>query len=262
MNIKIGENLKQLRKAKDITQEELADFLGISFQAISKWERGDSFPDITMLPALSNLFEVSVDELIGMDQIRNRENLTKVFNTAKELEVENKYKDAIELMRNALKTYPKDYSLMSELALALSLDNEYTETEQTSIKEAISLCECVLANSTNEKVRSTTRACLCFLYKNNGEQQKALDLARTLPHVWESREMLLIELFNGSEYMDSLKKSINTVLSIICEKIDNSEHHENMESNIKKMFALGPRTNTYMFGNNQDAISKIADFLD
>lgn len=262
MDIKIGENLKRLRKAKDITQEELADFLGISFQAISKWERGDSFPDITMLPALSNLFEISVDELIGMEQIRSRENLNKVFKIIKELEAENKYKDAIELMRNALKTYPNEYSLMSELALALSLSNEYTEAEHTSIKEAITLCECVLANSTNEKVRSTTRACLCFLYNNNGEHQKALDLAQTLPHVWESREMLFIELFNGREYMDSLKKSINTVLSLICEKINNAEHHESMESNIEKLIALGPQTNTYMFGNNRDIINKIINFID
>lgn len=65
MELMIGEKLKKLRRNRDLTQEEVATHLGISYQAISKWERGDGYPDITMLPALANYFAVSVDELIG-----------------------------------------------------------------------------------------------------------------------------------------------------------------------------------------------------
>lgn len=50
MELIIGEKLKNLRRSKDLTQEEVATHLGISFQAISKWERGEGYPDITMLP--------------------------------------------------------------------------------------------------------------------------------------------------------------------------------------------------------------------
>ena len=73
MNLKIGENLKRLRREKDLTQEELAAHLGISFQAISKWERGESYPDITILPALSNYFKITIDELVGMEEIKREE---------------------------------------------------------------------------------------------------------------------------------------------------------------------------------------------
>lgn len=59
MKISIGDNLKRLCKGQNITQEELAASLGISFQAVSKWERGDTYPDITMLPALANFFSVT-----------------------------------------------------------------------------------------------------------------------------------------------------------------------------------------------------------
>lgn len=69
MELMIGEKLKKLRRNRDLTQEEVATHLGISYQAISKWERGDGYPDITMLPALANYFAVSVDELIGMEEI-------------------------------------------------------------------------------------------------------------------------------------------------------------------------------------------------
>ena len=73
MNLRIGENLKRLRREKDLTQEELAAHLGVSFQAISKWERGESYPDITILPALSNYFKISIDELVGMEEIKRAE---------------------------------------------------------------------------------------------------------------------------------------------------------------------------------------------
>ena len=69
MELMIGNKLKKLRRDKDLTQEEVATHLGISYQAISKWERGDGYPDIAMLPTLANYFGVSVDELIGIEEI-------------------------------------------------------------------------------------------------------------------------------------------------------------------------------------------------
>ena len=56
MTIYIGENIKRLRLQKELTQEILAEFLGISFQSISRWERGESYPDITMLPVIASFF--------------------------------------------------------------------------------------------------------------------------------------------------------------------------------------------------------------
>jgi transcriptional regulator with XRE-family HTH domain len=55
---------------KNFTQEDLAEHLGITPQSVSKWERGESYPDITLLPALANIFETSIDLLVGMDVIR------------------------------------------------------------------------------------------------------------------------------------------------------------------------------------------------
>jgi transcriptional regulator with XRE-family HTH domain len=67
----LAENLKSLRKGKDLTQEEVAEILGVSPQSVSKWERGDTYPDITLLPALANYYETSVDALIGMNRIND-----------------------------------------------------------------------------------------------------------------------------------------------------------------------------------------------
>ena len=83
MELMIGEKLKKLRRNRDLTQEEVATHLGISYQAISKWERGDGYPDITMLPALANYFAVSVDELIGMEEITSASKLDEIIETSK-----------------------------------------------------------------------------------------------------------------------------------------------------------------------------------
>jgi transcriptional regulator with XRE-family HTH domain len=65
----ITENLKSFRKRKELTQEDIAEALGVSPQSVSKWERSDTYPDITLLPSLANLFQTSVDALLGMDKI-------------------------------------------------------------------------------------------------------------------------------------------------------------------------------------------------
>ena len=68
MTIYLSENIKRLRREKDLTQETLAEFLGVTFQSVSNWERGESFPDITILPEIASFFKVSVDELLGVNK--------------------------------------------------------------------------------------------------------------------------------------------------------------------------------------------------
>lgn len=70
MNISIGENIKKLRKEKDITQEKLAEVLNVSVAAVSKWERGETYPDITLIFPLAHYFDVSVDDLMGYNKER------------------------------------------------------------------------------------------------------------------------------------------------------------------------------------------------
>ena len=80
MNINIGENIKKLRYKKQVTQEQLADFLNISNVAVSKWERGETYPDISFLPILAKYFDVTIDTLIGYDFVKNKEIVEKIKN--------------------------------------------------------------------------------------------------------------------------------------------------------------------------------------
>lgn len=68
MELKISEKIKEYRRVFGITQEKFAQDIGISSQAVSKWERGDGYPDITLLPTIANYFGITIDELVGNDK--------------------------------------------------------------------------------------------------------------------------------------------------------------------------------------------------
>ena len=84
--MKIGENIKELRKAHNITQEQLAENLGISFQAVSKWENNIAFPDITLIPVLAIFFRVTTDYLFGI----TNDNTDEICDTDEQVGVELK----------------------------------------------------------------------------------------------------------------------------------------------------------------------------
>ena len=175
-------NLKKYRIAKDLTQEEVAEFLGITAQSVSKWERGESYPDITFLPALANIFETSVDLLIGMDAIRAEETRYNIHKTAVEYQKNGEYDNAEKTYQEALLIYPNMPGMILGLAATLALKGDTAE--------AIELIERGLPLSANEKQKATLRAALCFLYLKAGREDKAGRLASELPHTRESREVI------------------------------------------------------------------------
>lgn len=184
----ISENLKYLRKEKNLTQEEVAEMIGVSAQSVSKWERGDTFPDITLLPALANFYKTSVDAIIGMDKINDIQTKATVFTEGHKYISKGDINSAIEVYSEALKIFPNDKGIMSDLAMSLALDGD-----REKLSQAIALCERVLSDSQGDKVHHTTRAALCFMYLKVGEKEKAVTAAQELPHIRESRESVLAQ---------------------------------------------------------------------
>ena len=196
-------NLKKYRIAKGLTQEEVAAFLGITAQSVSKWERGESYPDITFLPALANIFETSVDLLIGMDAVRAEETRYNIHKTAVEYQKNGEYDKAEKTYREALLTYPNMPGMILGLAGTLALKGD--------TEEAIELTERGLPLSANEKQKATLRAALCFLYLKAGREDKAVRLAAELPHTRESREVILPLVQQGLSSSRS-DENIRTIL--------------------------------------------------
>ena len=199
----LSENLKRYRIIKNLTQEDVAKFLSISPQSISKWERGECYPDINFLPALANIFETSIDLLIGMDIIRAQETRLNIHKRATELQQNGDYIAAEKVYRDALLIYPNKPGMILGLAGVLAL--------QGNSEEAIELMERGLPLSISEKQKATTRATLCFLYLKCGKLKEANDLASTLPHTRESREVIQPLILKGLDE-DEINRNIRITL--------------------------------------------------
>lgn len=146
------------------------------------WEENECYPDITLLPALANIFETSIDSLIGMDSLKSEETRYNIHKKATEYQRDGDYSLAEREYRDALRIFPKDSGMLLGLAGVLALKGES--------EEAIELIERGLPLSDNEKQKSTMRATLCFLYLKCGRIDKANQLASQLPHIRECRETI------------------------------------------------------------------------
>ena len=87
MNIKISENIKRLRKAKKITQEDLAQIFNVTPAAVSKWENNETYPDITLLFSLSHFFGVKIDEFMDYDYLLIEEEIRKLEEINNEINI-------------------------------------------------------------------------------------------------------------------------------------------------------------------------------
>lgn len=199
----LSENIKKYRILKNLTQEEVAAYLGITPQSVSKWERGESYPDITLLPALANIFETSIDLLVGMDTIRAEATRYGIHQKAVAYQRKGDYDSAEKTYRDALLMYPNKPGMILGLASTLALKD--------NTEEAIELMERGLQISINEKQKATMRAALCFLYLKAGYEDKANRLASELPHTRESREVIQPLMQRGlteSEINENIKNII------------------------------------------------------
>ena len=79
MKLAIGENIRNFRKKNDLTQETLADRLGVTYQSISRWENGTTYPDLELIPVIAEVLAVTVDELLGMHQIEKEKRAVETF---------------------------------------------------------------------------------------------------------------------------------------------------------------------------------------
>lgn len=236
MELMIGKNLRNLRRSKDLTQEEVAAHLGISFQAISKWERNDGYPDITMLPALANYFGVSVDELIGMDDITSAAKLDEINQKWTENRAEKKHKENVELMREALKTYPNHPILLSQLYSSLEKMDGTEAEKRENLRESIAIQEQILRYCDDSEARGSALFNIADAYYRYGDHEKALQYAKKLPNLFKTRETALVMFLNDNEKkhtvamdaMDRIAWLLSFHLQALAETENDKHYYEKM----------------------------------
>ncbi len=203
----IGSKIKALRRAKDLTQEELAEVLGVSSKAVSQWECGRTAPDISQLPVLCNFFEVTADELLEIDVFNKAAELDKIADEYMALGKNGKTKEALLLLKESLKRFPNNAWLMGmiigESTVFMNTQDCDKDEKERMNEECRGYSEHILEHSLEDEQRYTAIKFLCFYYKEKGEMEKAWEYARKLPHLFDSRDFVIPELCVGSEKVEA-----------------------------------------------------------
>ncbi len=234
MELLIGKRIKQMRRERDLTQEELAAHLGISFQSISKWERGDGYPDITMFPALAYYFKVSVDELLGISELEVREQYLEINNTWAENNKAGKHSDNVALMRASLKTFPNDALLLVQLSTSLEKIEGSDEEKLKNLRESIAVQEQILRYGDDSEVRGATMYNICFAYWKAGEREKALEQAEKLPNLYKARENALVYFLSGEERKTTAREALTPIAWVIAHHLEALCEEENDPAYLSK----------------------------
>ena len=163
----IGEKIRSLRKEKHTTQEELADYLHISSQAISKWETGASCPDIDFLPKLAIFFGTSLDNLLDFDQSRVDAAVEALV--AESGRGGNDPAASEAFLRKALEKYPNNDLLLT----CILEDMQEQNADKSRSAEIIEIGERILACSKDDEMRIDVLRILAETYHGMGEQAMA-----------------------------------------------------------------------------------------
>ena len=234
MELYIGQNLKNLRKTRNLTQEEVAKHLGISFQSVSKWERNDGYPDITMLPVLAHYYGVTIDELIGMNELESAQALEEINKQWEENRSNNNHSANVQLMRDALKRYPNNARLLVQLSASLErLDG--TDAEKWEyLRQSIEVQEQIISYCDDSEVRGSVLFNIAHAYYQYGDYDKALAYAEKLPNAYKSRENALVLILADEARKNAVAKaaleplmwSLALHLKTLSEMENNSAYNE------------------------------------
>ncbi len=179
MNILIGENIKRLRKAKNITQEQLAEAMHVSPAAVSKWERSESYPDITALLPLAYYFEVSLDELMGYDQAKVEEEIADMFARYRKA-YRSDYAESRRIITRAYADYPNDYRVMN--AYMWNIVGDYADNDKEVLlahkDEFAAICNRISEGCTHIGIRLNAVNMQGKLLWAQGRVDEALSLYR------------------------------------------------------------------------------------
>ena len=195
----LGEKIKSLRKQKNVSQEVFANYLGISFQAVSKWENKNTLPDVTMIPAIASFFGVTTDELFDFNLYETEKNIRAIVDEHSKYWYSDIEKSE-QIIRDGLKKYPGNETLLNCLIGVLS--------ERCKNEEVISIGKILRDAAKDDEVRIDTYRIMAMAYKELGEYQLAKESIDRIPELYFSKLEVAAKLLEGEEKYTAAKKQI------------------------------------------------------
>ncbi|WMJ82348.1 helix-turn-helix transcriptional regulator [Clostridium sp. MB40-C1] len=254
----IGDVIYRLRKENGITQEQLANFIGVSTAAVSKWESGISYPDITLLPVIATFFNVTIDMLLNFKTELSDEEVMNIFTKCEKLFSNGKLEEGIDKSKSYVTKYPNSYYLKLRIGFLFTMYSWKSLNEEDGKKMigySIQLYEDISKNCTKVELVEQALFQLGGLYPSIDEEDKAIEaLNKIHKSVLDPNDLLSSIYTNKGEYkkaremmQSKLYKSINDI-TLQCIGLASSykkekkdlktiEKYYNLSINIKKVFS-------------------------
>lgn len=259
MEIKIGANIKRLRREKGVTQEQLAEIMNVSSAAISKWETGETYPDITLIFPLSHYFNVSVDELMGYDASLIEEEIKAVISKYQELRRDYQYDEANALIKVARRKYPNDFRIMRHFIFEISgglADND-PQVIRNNAEEINKVCDTILKGCDDETIRLEAMTMKAKVLHAQGDTKAALALLNTFPSFYHSSGQRIEQLYakDTDEFYYQLSINMYELASFTANKLSKAIFYDKRLTNKmkqEKVLKIGKALQAYYNDSDYD----------
>lgn len=179
MEMTVGANIKRLRTAKNITQEQLSVAMNVTCAAVSKWERGETYPDITLLQPLAYFFGVTLDELMGYNQEKIQADIAEVITLYRKNKNKNQ-KYARDIIIKAHRDYPNDFWIMHYYMW--NIVGDYADNDPDVLiahkDEVLAICDKIIEGCTDETLRLGAWNMRAKILHAEGKTEDALKIHR------------------------------------------------------------------------------------
>lgn len=193
----IGNKIKELRKQRGITQEQLATSIGISFQAVSKWENGIALPDITLAPRIAGFFGVTMDELFDYNLKELVEDVERIADEAYKYRQSDPEKSR-SILEAGLRKYPENDILLNSLL--------YVIDHSSNPDEAIEIANRLLKNSNDQGIKYDALRFMAYAYKAKGDLESAKRAIEQIPEMYFTRLTEIAYVLDGDIKRDAAEK--------------------------------------------------------
>ncbi|MBS6195022.1 MAG: helix-turn-helix domain-containing protein [Clostridiales bacterium] len=177
-NLHISDNIVRLRRRKKITQEQLAEFIGVTKASVSKWENSQSTPDIAILPQLATFFDVTVDELIGYTPQLSKEQIQKLYQQFGKAFAENPFEEVMAETQSYVKRYYSCYPFLLQICILWLNHYPMAESEERKKEICLSidkLCHHIKENCKDMQIHGNAVVLQAMVYFQLGRIHEVID---------------------------------------------------------------------------------------
>ncbi len=232
----IGNKIKELRKQRGITQEQLATSIGISFQAVSKWENNIALPDITLAPLLASYFGVTMDELFDFNLQEIEAEVEQIADEAYKYRTSDPERSR-RILEEGLRKYPENDILLNNLLYVI----DYSNNPDTAIAIASKLIE----KATDHGIKYDALRFMAYAYKVKGDLQSAKMAIEQIPEMYFTRLTETAYVLNGEEKQEAAEKqkwvSFENLIQMmwhLAECFEEKKDYKNAVAETEKALAL------------------------